>query len=400
MKQAKNNAVDLLLRSLARGRDKSSPQSGSARGDGNETLSQHLDADELNSCAEGVVPAAARARYTEHLADCAACRGIVVGLIQATGAATHNEVSEAKSGLGLFEKLGAIFSPAVLRFAIPALVLTAVIGISLLALRQPRRPELMARKEPADSTISLAPLKQTDLPASQSSDQTSPTQKGSNLPATTESSKEKESLKNEKTAAGEGAGMVADKRAATEPVAKDADQPGAVAGLSELRPSYAPEPKAAAPPPTKPASSEAGTIMSAKEQPLNREEQARQRDDLSRRQPGDEHGPNRSAVPRTGGLTRQGAEGITVRRGGPSTQDKKNKAAEVESRLVSGRRFIREGDAWVDTAYESPRATVKVVRGSEQFRALVADEPGLGTIAQQLDGLIIVVWKNRAYRIQ
>jgi len=96
----------------------------------------------------------------------------------------------------------------------------------------------------------------------------------------------------------------------------------------------------------------------------------------------------------------QRAEGVSGRHGGPSKQDKKNKGTEVETRSISGRRFIREGDTWVDTAYESPRATVKVVRGSEQFRALIADEPGLSTIAQQLDGVIIVVWKNRAYRIQ
>lgn len=399
MKQAKNNAVDLLLRSLARGLDKSSSQSGSARGDGNDSFSDHLDADELNSYVEGVVPAAARARYTEHLVDCAVCRGIVVGLTQASGAATHYEASELKSGLGFFEKLGALFSPAVLRFAIPALVLTAAIGISFLALRQPRRPELVARNEPVDATTSVAPPKQTDLAPRQSSNQTPPaTQKGDNLPANTDSSKE-DSPKNEKTAGDAGTGIVADQRAASE-AAKDADKAGAVAGLSEVRPSYAPEPKAAAPPPAKAASSDVGAFGLAKEQPVNREERERQRDDITRSQPSDEHGPNRSAVPRTGGLATQRTEVVTARRAGPSSSDKKNKGAEVESRSVSGRRFIREGDAWVDTAYESPRATVKVVRGSEQFRALVADEPGLGTIAQQLDGVIIVVWKNRAYRIQ
>jgi hypothetical protein len=398
MKQAKNNAVDLLLRSLARGLGKSSLQSGSARVDGNQTFSNHLDADELNSYAEGVVPAAARVRYTEHLADCTACRGIVVGLTQASGAATHYEVSKLKSGLSFFEKLGALLSPAVLRFAIPALALTAAIGISLLALRQPRRPDLMARNEPVDAATSVTPPKQTDLAPRQSSNQTPATQKEGNLPAITDSSKE-DSLKTEKTDAGAGTGIVADKRAASEP-AKDADQPGAVAGLSELRPTYAPEPKAAAPPPAKASSSDAGAIGFAKEQRVNREERERQRDDITRSQPSDEHGPNRSAAPRTGGLATQRAEVLSGRRAGPSSQDKKNKGTEVESRSVSGRSFIREGDAWVDTGYESPRATVKVVRGSEQFRALVADEPGLGTIAQQLDGVIIVVWKNRAYRIQ
>ncbi len=400
MKQTKNNPVDLLLRSLAKGWHKSSWQNGSVSGGGKGNFSEHLDADELNSYAEGVAPAAARVRYTEHLADCAACRGIIVSLTQATGTAVRDEVSDLKSGLGFFQKLAALFSPAGLRFAVPVLVLTAVIGISLVALRQPRRPELIARNQRADSSTYVAPAKQTELPSAPTNQAAPATQKGSNLAATTNASKEIDSLKNDKTGAGGGAGVVATKSAASAPVAKDADQPGTVAGLSELRPSYAPEPKAAAAPPPRPYLSDAGSIALEKEQSAKREEQERQRDDIARSQPSAEHGPNRSAVPRTGGLAMQRTEVLTARRAGPSTSDKKNKGTEVESRSVSGRRFIREGNAWVDTAYESPRATVKVVRGSEQFRALVADEPGLGAIAQQLDGVIIVIWKNRAYRIQ
>jgi hypothetical protein len=41
-----------------------------------------------------------------------------------------------------------------------------------------------------------------------------------------------------------------------------------------------------------------------------------------------------------------------------------------------------------------------MARGSEQFRALVADEPEIKKIAEQLDGEVIVVWKGRAYRIR
>ena len=41
-----------------------------------------------------------------------------------------------------------------------------------------------------------------------------------------------------------------------------------------------------------------------------------------------------------------------------------------------------------------------MARGSEQFRALIADEPVIGTIAKQLDGEVIVVWKGHAYRIR
>ena len=73
-------------------------------------------------------------------------------------------------------------------------------------------------------------------------------------------------------------------------------------------------------------------------------------------------------------------------RGGPSA-DKNKKTAEAQTRTVMGRHFTREGDAWVDVAYDPSRATVRFNRGSDQFRALVADEPGIRTIAEQLNGV-------------
>ena len=102
MKQDKNNEIDLLLRSLARGERRESPLDMgklSAREDG--VLSDHLDADELNSFAEGVVPAPARARYIAHLADCESCRGFVINLTQASGAAARSETLEQQTGVGL-----------------------------------------------------------------------------------------------------------------------------------------------------------------------------------------------------------------------------------------------------------------------------------------------------------
>jgi hypothetical protein len=83
-----------------------------------------------------------------------------------------------------------------------------------------------------------------------------------------------------------------------------------------------------------------------------------------------------------------------------SGKDKQGANEEIETRTVSGRRFRRQGNAWIDTAYEASRSATKVARGSEQFRALLADEPGLRTIVQQLSGEVVVVWKNRAYRIR
>jgi hypothetical protein len=76
------------------------------------------------------------------------------------------------------------------------------------------------------------------------------------------------------------------------------------------------------------------------------------------------------------------------------------KSLTSETRTVAGRKFRREGDAWIDTAYKSGEATTVVRRNSEQFRALVADEPEIGRVAKALGGEVVVVWRGHAYRIK
>ena len=74
------------------------------------------------------------------------------------------------------------------------------------------------------------------------------------------------------------------------------------------------------------------------------------------------------------------------------------KESSSETRTVGGHNFRRQGSAWVDTSYNSSRTTINIARGSEQYRALLADEPALRAITQQLGGEVIVVWGNKAYR--
>jgi hypothetical protein len=74
--------------------------------------------------------------------------------------------------------------------------------------------------------------------------------------------------------------------------------------------------------------------------------------------------------------------------------------ADDETRGVSGHRFRRRDGAWVDVNYRGTMSMVGVQRGTEGYRALVADVPELGRIAEQLQGEVIVVVKGRAYRIR
>ncbi|MBC7930883.1 MAG: hypothetical protein H7Z38_10010, partial [Rubrivivax sp.] len=71
-----------------------------------------------------------------------------------------------------------------------------------------------------------------------------------------------------------------------------------------------------------------------------------------------------------------------------------------DARSVAGHRFRREGGAWVDVNYKSSMASTGVRRGTDAFRALVADIPEIGRVASQLGGEVVVVVKGRAYRIR
>lgn len=404
MKRADNNEIDLLLQSLARREPDVSPlhrfpaAAGEDRG-----VSDHLDADELNSYAEGVVPAAARARYTEHLADCGDCRRIVVGLTQASGAANRTEFLDQQSGSGFWNKLAALFTPPVLRYAVPALVVTAVIAVSLLALRQQRMGESVAQNEPSAVSNPSSELKQVTEP--RANDVIAPAQQQSNAsPATTSSALEKsaneqKNLPEDKTKLAQGPAAAPPATTTPAPIMKDSASAGQVLSEGESGTGFGRESPAPPPPAKRPAITEADTVTTIpKEQSADRAAQERQREE-SRDQRDDASGPNRSNSAKTASPSsarRMG--GLAGIRGGPS-KDKKESNDDVETRVVSGKRFRREGNAWVDTAYESSRATINVARGSEQFRSLVADEPGIRAIAEQLGGQVIVVWKGRAYRI-
>jgi hypothetical protein len=396
MNEANKNEVDLLLRSLARGRKNAVLQSGLASGDETAVVSDHLDADELNSYAEGVVPDPARVRYTEHLADCAICRSLVVGLTQAAGATSRHEVAGEKNESSLWQKLAALLSPSVLRYAVPVLVLTIVIGIGLFALRQQSEKAFVAENRPQNDQPALSDSGAVLNPASEPS---ATVQTGTAARTAEGTAEDKSKMQDKKLQVGQ---TLPDSdsslaKAAPAKVFKDPEEAGAGTGGGEvagLRQGSA-QPKAAEPPPPLEAEKSANFVLDA---PAKREDKERSRDEY-RNQSDDVHGPNRGRNNAPMSTTQRAVGGLTSERGPRAMNNSNIRNNEVETRDVLGKRFTRYGSVWVDTDYAS-QATIKISRGSEQYRALVADEPGIRTIAERLDGAIIVVWRGRAYRIQ
>src|SRR5689334_6854768 len=152
MKGETNNQIDLLLRRMGRADGDVVRDAQTAAAD------RHLDADELSSYAQNALPEAARLRYTEHLAECATCRKIVGELslsLGAVAAAAPVETVPAPGGFRMF--LASLFSPLVLRYAVPALGVIVVMIVGFVVLRQQRQHQLVATmNQPQNESVTVA----------------------------------------------------------------------------------------------------------------------------------------------------------------------------------------------------------------------------------------------------
>lgn len=79
-----------------------------------------------------------------------------------------------------------------------------------------------------------------------------------------------------------------------------------------------------------------------------------------------------------------------------SEKDGKKDSADETARQIGGKSFNRKNGVWYDTAYRGQRTT-NVRRGTENYLKL---DGGLRVIAESLDGTVVVVWKEKAYRIE
>ena len=396
MRRETNNEMDLLLRRLSRRGDVGARAGETGPGD------RHLDVDELSSYAQNVLPAAARARYTEHLAECASCRKLVTELALSLGAMTVP--APVKTGLapaGLKAFLGSLLSPMVLRYAVPALGLIVVAVVGFVALRQPSKQDFVARvaeeqKQRAPETIAPGLVAPTPPQALEGDHETRQPPAESEPGRVGQRNQEK---RDADVSGGAATGAVA------APVTKPADE---ISTSRETRPAVA---QAEAPP--APPKAGAGTEDS-KESGKNKKTEAavkKQAENIDVAIDGAKAEANKTA--NAPAVTERRVADLPLQKNdyrdlqtlrpaatGRARDEKRADKDTTETRTVAGRNFKKERGIWIDRAYDSSTRTVNVARGSEQFRALVADEPAINTIAEQLDGEVIVVWKGRAYRIR
>lgn len=424
------------------------------RGNGHEmspemgAASSHLDADELSAYAENALPPATRSRYMAHLADCDQCRKIATSIALGAGVA----VALAKSHTTTTEKIPAssswlawlpsALSPRVLRYAAPALAVLVVGVVAFVAVRQQPGNMLVTHREeknqemPAAGTTGTAAVQPSgDTTATTQADDPSQTAPSTTSTATTagdvspDGNNPAQPVRPDSNVGGvvnpdvraplnepsRSEGAVAN---TASPILKDGvdveakesqlEARGPSAGMAvNQSPPAAPKPvttEEASTADAVNASSARGDLDENARKSRGREESAalsRDRAGSSRAGGGGRNeGSYQSEYPPPPQRSQSRQRPATGQAGETRSQTAAESGRETETRSVGGRRFRRHDGAWVDTAYRAAQATVSVRRGSEQFRALVADEPELRRIADQLGGEIFVVWRGRAYRIR
>ncbi len=409
--------IDVLLRRYA----------GQSQSD---SATEHLDADEFNAFAEGSLPAAARSRYVSHLADCDDCRKVVSQLAISSGAVVAAEATRAADspGYSWWKRFSGFFSPLTLRYAAFAMVLVAAVGVVFLVTRRSSpEPPLVAQNEQTKQ-VPLSAVKPTSEGASQSGPEQEQALADRPLPAAQPSQSSDQLSKSDQLKTGDAASPpkpAKETETTTSPAlaAKKAAEPG------EALPSYAPPP---------PVETQGAEIRSREQQkigsvasvsgPRKSEQQVAdkpqtinggragtgkdiQAEDDSRRAtvnqapanrgPADEKlkGPRRDqdnavANNRSSNEVRGNA---AKARPAPDANRESAEEKAPETRSVGGRKFKHQGNAWVDAKFKSSMTVKSISRRSSEFDAL---DSGLRSIAQQLGGEVIVVWKNKAYLIK
>jgi hypothetical protein len=448
MKEGFDKEIDSLLRRLSGASAGSRPHGNGANATG---AAAHLDADELSAFAVGSLPAAARVAASEHLADCDECRGLVVNLTRAAGVEGEIEKAAAPALTPTSEPsrlrswLAALFAPGALRYVAPALALCLVAAVTFVALRSRRAGE---RERVAQTADTSAP--RTSITGVQTADKNGALQ--SPHDATTDANIPAPSATTGNAAASRGvpsssAATVENQQSRESPAGGASSSPATDRLDTSAEPASPPKdaPPASPAAEQKAAASETVTVTNAEDQPKAAPTvevsvgQPQQVNNLSRvemRQQSPDGSRNQSNTPANGrqnesaGSTRDAAiagglvagnrkedhekTGGSPARRARSSDDKRAKTEEEgtpagdddevaragATRNAAGHKFRRDGGAWVDVNYKPSMSSTGVRRGTDSYRALVADIPELGRVAEQIGGEVVVVVRGRAYRIR
>ena len=390
---------------------------------------EHLDADELNAFAEGALPAAARSRYVSHLADCDDCRRLVSQLAISAGAVAKAEAAGAPTTahISWLEKLGAFFRPPALRYAAFAAVVVAAVSFAFLVMRQTqqnRESNLVAQNEQPNQAKTDSTKSEETAKATPEKNAVANTNLAGTPAGPTPQSRVSLEREESKTLANPPAAPKPQKE--TDEGVAFADKKITETEVAESKPSYAPAPpqEGLARVETKSsnqqlrpgiggASPQSSGTLFGQTGGMDRKQSNQPSGQQSK---DDNSAVAQNQIPINGRVMNEKAKGPrrdadnvgaanrSVNEVPPAPKTEEARAEkrttsreESETRSVGSHKFRRQGNAWVDTKFKSSMTLKSISRSSDEFTAL---DSGLRSIAQQVGGEVIIVWKGKAYVIR
>lgn len=357
--------------------------------------SAHLEADEIAAFAENALPETAKVFYTKHLAACDRCRNILAQTISLyseaeTGAASSAVTTGAVSDIQIpwYRRLFAVPNLAVIT-GTPVLILVCLLGYLI----------VQRNAEPGYSDISK--LSKSE----QSANSISP----ASAPVVSDASNTAENANTSANTASPGI------TSGSSPLAKTLgqedpnqttpgyDQPSDAEKNERLRGAE----------PVPPASAPLVKELEPKTEVDDRKLAEKKRESKSDSSPSkvatDAISDSSATLSKDGQIQNNQIQsnavgGAVKSKSGPYRDLQRNTTSNTASRAdedSSGRRaggksFEKKNGVWYDSAYRG-QSTINISRGTSEYRSL---DSGLRSIAGSLDGIVVVVWKEKAYRIQ
>lgn len=319
----------------------------------------HLGPDELVSFAENALPAASKPIYTNHLADCGKCRRMLADIIM-----LNDQAAPAAAVVQSYARKAEPWYRSF--FRLPQLA--AAMGALVLVFSGILGYVLFQRTETAQNT-QLTQIAENEQRASGPM------------------SVEPDHLLNSNSA------LVANAASNAVTVAANAANGSSNVSSETAAGAAVPKPTANSADAAKPVILDRTEVaaMSAEESKV--EKQA----DLARRAepmaaaappPPTEAGAAQKKAPARG----VNSENLPMLERSAGRADKEG----PNVRIIDGKTFERRSGSWYDQSYRNqPLTTVR--RGTDGYIRLDA---GLRSIADSLEGTVVIVWKERAYRIQ
>lgn len=377
-----DNEIDVLLRQARKGETvftATNPQSA------------HLDADEISAFAENALPEKAKQTYTAHLADCDSCRKTLSELIFPNAeneiVPSPENVIVASPTIPWYQRLFALPN---LAYTMGALIVLfgGIIGFTVLQnFNSSQTSEVAKVSENQQSVKQMSSENVAELSESSSSANTnmaantsvgtiypsnsmmSNAPMNSNMivtpnkpaPSLAEPKKDESRSENDLAAANKQG-----EKFSLDGVEEEQNKSSTMDGVA--------------------ADSSAERKKSVDQERLTVKMKAKSESAITNRQV--------SELPASG---RRSAElQLSPAAKSDLKKAKNSDTAGNEAAIVGGKTFDRRNNVWYDADYKQ-QSTINITRGTEKYKKL---DKGLRTIVENLGGTVVVVWKNKAYRMQ